>query len=107
MYNYFVSVVRIPSPSSIIFFRVLYLVKAANFPDLFESRQDPGWAGLQFFNALVQPFHLLSLSILSAAVVKDLDVGRQGLVHDVDGHIGRVGQVPEQGQYLEEKQVIF
>ena len=51
------------------------LVEAADLSDLLKGRENPGGAVLEFLNALVQPFHLLRLPVLRAAVVEDLDVG--------------------------------
>lgn len=42
----------------------------------------------------------LRLVYLWAAVVQDLDVGTQRLVHDVHGHVITVGQIPQQVQHL-------
>ena len=37
---------------------------------------------------------------LRTGVVEDLDVGREGLVHDLCCYVGGVGQVPEKSQHL-------
>ena len=84
-----------------------FLVEAANFPDLLEGREDPGGGVLEFFDALVQPFHLLGLPVLRAAVVENLDVGGQGLVHDVQGYVVGVSQVPEKRQNLKVSRKTF
>ena len=79
----------------------LLLVQAAELLDLLQGRQHPLFVRLQLLDALVQPPVLLLLPVLGAAVVEDLDVGGQGLVHDVCRHVAAVGKRPEQLQHLQ------
>ena len=74
----------------------LFLVQTADFLDLLQSRQHPLVVGLQLLDTLVQPAGLLLLPVLGAGVVQDLDVGRQGLVHDLRAGLHGLGQGPEQ-----------
>ena len=49
--------------------------------------------------------HLHPTAYLRAAVVKDLDVRGEGLVHDLCGHVVAVSQVPQQRQHLQQQQL--
>lgn len=93
--------------------------QAADLPDLLQSRNHPLIIRPKLLDEPIDPLHLLRVTVLydsrkvsdstqvhagndvalssdlRAAVVQDLDVGTQGLVHDVHRHVVTVSQVPQ------------
>lgn len=100
--------------------------QAADLPDLLQGRNHPLIVRPKLLDEPIDPLHLLRVSVLydsrkvsystqvhagndvalsseldlRAAVVQDLDVGTQGLVHDVHRHVVTVSQVPQQVEHF-------
>ena len=78
----------------------LLLVEAADLLDLLEGGQHPLIIGLELLHTLVQPPGLLLLPVLGAAVVQNLDMGSQSLIHDVRAGITGMSECPEELEHL-------